>query len=169
MTAIPIYSMTVPAFVRGLNNLNAILDKAQEFIDTKKLDQIALLEDRLIADMLPFRRQVQIACDFAKGGTARLTGIEPPKFEDTETTIEQLKARVTKTLEYIGAFAQTAFEESAQRNINLKVRGNEISLDGYTYATCMVLPNFYFHLTTAYGLLRKNGVEIGKQDFIGQL
>ena len=169
MSATTIYSITVPAFVRGLNNLSAIVDKAQAFVDAKKLDQQALLEDRLIADMLPFRRQVQIACDFAKGGTARLTGIEPPKFEDTETTLEQLKARIAKTLEYISTFAQTAFEGGAQRNITLKVRGNEVTVDGYTYATCMVLPNFYFHLSTAYGLLRNNGVELGKQDFIGQL
>jgi hypothetical protein len=167
MTTVNLYSMTVPAMQRGLNNLTTILDKAQAFADEKKVDPAVLPEQRLILDMLPFKRQVQIACDFAKGAVARLSGAEPPKFDDTEATLADLKLRIAKTLDYMQSVPVSALDGSESRVISLKVRGNDVQMDGYTYVTLMVLPNFYFHLTTAYNLLRMNGVQIGKSDFIG--
>jgi hypothetical protein len=167
MTTVNLYTMTVPAMQRGLNNLTTILDKAQAFADEKKVDPAVLPEQRLILDMLPFKRQVQIACDFAKGAVARLSGAEPPKFDDTEATLADLKLRIAKTLDYMQSVPVSALDGSESRVISLKVRGNDVQMDGYTYVTLMVLPNFYFHLTTAYNLLRMNGVQIGKSDFIG--
>jgi uncharacterized protein len=167
MPTISMHSASVPLFVKGLNNLSAILDKAQEYIDAKKLDATALTEERLIADMLPFKRQVQVACDFAKGATARLAGVEVPAFEDNEVSIADLKGRIAKTLAFVQSVPAASFDGSEGRNIAVKMRGNDVSFDGLTYLTYMVLPNFYFHLTTAYALLRKNGIDIGKRDFIG--
>ncbi len=167
MPNLSMHTASVPAFVRGLNNLSAILDKAQEFADSKKLEPAALLEERLIADMLPFRRQVQVACDFAKGCTARLAGHELPAFEDNEASLADLKARIAKTIAFVQSVPAAAFDGSDTRTITVKMRGNDVSFDGFTYLSYMVLPNFYFHLATAYGLLRKNGIDIGKRDFIG--
>jgi hypothetical protein len=163
-----IYNMTIPAMVRGLNNLSAILDKGIAFAEGKKVDTKVLAADRLIADMFPLSRQVQVACDFAKGAAARLSGVEVPKFEDTEATLPELKERIAKTLTFINSLPETGYAGADTRKITLKIAGQDTEMDGITYVTTVALPNFYFHFTTAYNLLRKNGVEIGKGDFTGR-
>ena len=166
---ISMYQASVPVFIKTLGNLSAILDKAVAFAEIKKVDPAVLLGYRLAPDMFNFTRQVQIACDFAKGAGSRLAGMEPPAYEDNETSFADLKARIDKTLALLHTFTPAQIDGSEERDINVKVRGNPVTYKGQAYLLHSVLPNFFFHATTAYAILRHCGVEIGKRDFIGQL
>ena len=167
--SLSMYQASIPVFIRMLSNLSAILDKAVAQAEAKKLDPSALLKARLAPDMLPFTFQIQTASDSAKGCAARLAGIEAPSFADTETTFPELKARIAKTLEFLRSVKPEQIDGSEERNVTLKLRTGEMHFKGQTYLLAFALPNFYFHVTTAYALLRHNGVEIGKQDFLGAI
>ncbi|MEI7430159.1 MAG: DUF1993 domain-containing protein [Betaproteobacteria bacterium] len=164
---ISMYEASVPAFVSMLNNLSAMLDKAQAYAESKKVAPAVLPASRLFIDMFPLSKQVQIACDFAKGTVARLAGIEIPKYEDNELTIDELKARIAKTIAFVESVAAAQINGSEDKEITLSVGGQEMKFKGQPYLLGFSLPNFYFHLTTAYNILRHNGVEIGKRDFMG--
>jgi len=164
---ISMYQASAPRFVNMLKNLSAILDKAQAHVDAKKIDPAALTAYRMFPDMLPMTRQVQIACDNAKGAAARLAGVEVPKFEDTEKTFAELKARIAKTIEFVQSIKPAQIDGSEGRDITLKLGGKDTTYKGMQYLLGFALPNFYFHVMTAYNILRHNGVEIGKSDYIG--
>lgn len=157
----------VPAFVHSLTALSKILDKAQAFEEARKIKPEIIPQLRLIADMLPFWRQVTIACDHAKGAPARLAGMEVPSFADTETTIAELKERIAKTIAFISTIPDAAFEGAEARTITVKAGPRELTFPATFYLNSYAFPNFYFHMTTAYNILRSNGVEIGKVDFLG--
>jgi hypothetical protein len=163
------YTMSVPIFKRMLNNLSAVLDKAVAHIEARKIEPAALLAYRFYPDMLPFTKQIQIACDMAKGCAARLGGIEVPKYDDNESSFSQLQARIQKTIAFIDSVDRQSIEASAEKEIVFPIRGSTVQLSGHDYLTKNVLPNFYFHATVTYAILRHNGVELGKRDFIGQL
>jgi uncharacterized protein len=159
---------SLPVFEIGLNALSALLDKAAEFATAKKIDPAVLLSSRLSPDMYPFVRQVQIVTDQAKNGSARLAGVEPPRYEDNETTIEELKARLAKTAAYLKTLDRAQIDAAADREITFPLGPtNKGHMRGADYLHHFVLPNFYFHRTTAYAILRHCGVDIGKRDFIG--
>ena len=164
---ISMYQASAPRFVNMLKNLSAILDKAQAHLDAKKVDPTVLTSYRLYPDMLTMAHQVQIACDTAKGAAARLAGVDIPKYEDTEQTLADLKARIAKTIEFIGTIKPAQIEGTEDREIVLKIRGQDVKYTGMQYLLGFAHPNFYFHVTTAYDILRHNGVEIGKRDYIG--
>lgn len=166
--ALSMYQASVPVFVRMLGNLRALLEKGAAFAESRKFDASLLAESRLFVDMLPLSRQVQIATDGAKGCAARLAGVEPPKFEDTEKTVQELLQRIDKTVDYLKTFKPEQIDGSEGRAITLALRSGALNFDGQSYLLNFVLPNFYFHVTTAYNLLRHNGVEIGKMDFLGR-
>lgn len=161
------YSASVPVFVRTLGNLSTILDKAAAHAETRKIDPAVFLGARLYPDMFPLTRQVQVACDFAKGPVARLAGQEPPKFDDTEASIAELQARIARTIAFVQEFKPEQFEGSETRDVQLKIRDQAVTVKGLDYLFNLAKPNFYFHATTAYDILRHNGVELGKRDFIG--
>ncbi len=163
------YDSSVVVFSQMLNNLSGFLDKGQAYAEAKKFDSAVLVQSRLAPDMLPLAKQVQIASDFAKGCCSRLTGREVPKREDNEATIAELKARVAWTLDYIGSMAPEQFAGSDERPIVHQLRDRTITLPGLAYLTRFSMPNFYFHVTTAYGILRHNGVGLGKDDFTGRV
>ena len=162
------YQASVPVFARALNNLAAILEKAAVHAEARKIDPAVLINFRLYPDMLPLLKQVQIASDSAKGGVARLAGGEPPKYEDNETSIPELIARLRKTVAYLESIKPEQIDGSEKAKIELKVRDGTLTLDGLTFLLNRVLPNFYFHITTTYGILRHNGLEIGKKDYLGK-
>ena len=166
---ISMYQASAPRFAHALRNLSAILDKAQAHTEAKKLDPAVPGSLRLIADMFPLARQVQIACDTAKGAVARLAGVEIPKFEDNESTIPELQARIAKTLAFVESVPATQLDGSEERDVVLQMRAGEQRFKGLQYLMGHACPNFYFHCTTAYNILRANGVELGKKDFIGSL
>jgi len=161
------YQASAPRFANTLKNLSAILDKAQAHADAKKIDPKVYAAARLYPDMFPMARQVQSACDAAKGAVARLAGIEIPVHEDTEQTFEELKARIAKTIAFINSVKPAQVDGSEEREVVLKMRSGEVKFKGMQYLLGHALPNFYFHITTAYNILRHNGVEIGKRDYIG--
>jgi len=161
------YQAAVPAFVQILNNLSAILDKAEAHCTAKNIAPEALLQFRLYPDMFPLVRQVQIATDMSKGAMARLAGVEVPSYADTETGFADLKARLAKTVDFIKSFKPEQLDGSETRTITLKLRTGERSFPGDVYLINYVFPNFYFHATTTYAILRHCGVEIGKMDFLG--
>jgi hypothetical protein len=163
------YSMSVPVFAKTLGNLFAILDKAAAHAEAKKIDPAVLLAARLYPDMFSLTKQVQVACDFAKGTVARLAGEEPPKYDDNETTIDALKARIARTVDYVQGFQAARFAGAEERDVQMKIRDQTLSFKGLPYLAHMALPNFFFHATTAYDILRHNGVELGKRDFIGAI
>ena len=165
--SVSLYDVSIPIFTLSLNNLAAILDKAAAHAEAKKVDPKAIPAARLIVDMLPLSAQIQIACDTAKGAAARLAGVEVPKHEDTESTIPELKARVMKTLDFIKSIKPQQLEGAETRQIELKFPQRTLTFTSLNYLTNFVLPNFFFHMTMAYALLRKNGVELGKRDFLG--
>ena len=167
--AISMYQISVPLFLKTLGNLSALLDKGAAFAEAKKVDPAVLLGYRLAPDMLNFTSQVQIAADHAKRASARLAGVEPPAYEDNEASFAELKARIEKTVAFINTLKAAQFEGAESREITLKIGGNNKTLTGQTYFLHNALPNFFFHTTTAYAILRHCGVEIGKKDFIGQL
>jgi len=163
------YDVSIPIFTLSLTNLSAILDKAASHQESKKVDPKVIPQARLIVDMLPLSAQIQIACDTAKGAAARLAGVEPPKHEDTEATLAELKARVAKTLDFIKTIKREQLQGAETRDIVLQFPQTTLKFTGINYLTNFVLPNFFFHVTTAYALLRKNGVDLGKRDFLGPI
>jgi uncharacterized protein len=162
-----IYDATIPVFEQLLNALSAVIDKAKEHAEGKKIDAAALTTARLRPDMFPFVRQVQVACDWTKNVGARLVGAEPPKFEDNEATFDDLKGRIAKTLAYLKSLNRADIDAGGDKTIVFPMGGNKMKMKGADYVNHLALPNFYFHVTTAYGILRHNGVDIGKRDFIG--
>ena len=164
---ISMYDITIPVWKRFLNNLSGLLSKGAAYADAKKIDHGVLLNARLFPDMFPLTRQVQVACDHAKGGGARLAGIEVPKFADEEASIAELKTRIARTISFLDTITAQQLEGSESRNIVLVVHDVKHEMKGQQYLLERVQPNFYFHVTTAYNILRHNGVEIGKRDFIG--
>ena len=160
-------SASLPVFSTMLRNLSHLLDEAQACADARKFDVSVLLQYRLAPDMLPFTRQVQMACDAAKNGTARLAGLEAPRFEDVESTLPQLQARIQKTLDYLATVPAQALDGAETWDITFPL-GREATrtMKGEAYLTRWVLPNLFFHVTTAYNILRHNGVEIGKRDYL---
>jgi hypothetical protein len=167
--AISMYDFSIPVLTRGLMNLSAILDKAAAHAAAKKFDSAVLAQSRLFPDMHPLVRQVQIACDTAKGAAARLAGIEVPKHEDNEATIADLKARIAKTVDFLKSVDAAQLKDAESRDIEIKFPSGSWKFTGIAYLADFVLPNFYFHVSMVYALLRKNGVEIGKNDFLGAL
>jgi hypothetical protein len=164
---VTMHAMTVGQFVPMLKNLGRILEKAEAFAAAKKVEAGVIEGLRLAPDMLSFTRQVQLASDFAKNSTARLAGIDAPKFEDSEKTLEELKARVAKTVDWLQGIQAAQLEGAETRHIVVPLRTRTLEMDGLPFLQKWALPNFYFHVTTAYALLRHVGVEVGKQDYLG--
>lgn len=164
---ISMYQASIPRFVNILGNLSNILDKAQAHVDAKKIDPAVLPDARLYPDMFPLSKQVQIACDTAKGVVSRLAGIEIPVYEDNEKTLADLKARVTKTIGFIQGVKAAQIDGSEDKDIVIKRGDKETHYKGMQFLLGHAVPNFYFHVTTTYNILRHNGVEIGKRDFLG--
>jgi uncharacterized protein len=162
------FETSIPPLNHSLKSLSAILHKAEAHCAAHKIDPNALLSDRLYPNMLPFARQVQIACDFVKGAGARLSGTAVPSYADDEKSFADLQARIAKTLDFVGGLPRENFADAAKRNVTLKVAGQEMTMPGQEYYSSFVIPNFYFHMTTAYNILRHNGVELGKGDFMGR-
>ena len=165
---ISMYQALIPVSIRTLNNLTNILEKGAAYAETKKIDPNVLINSRLSPDMFPLSKQVQIASDIVNRGAARLAGIEPPKFEDNETTFPQLIDRIQKTISHLNTFNPEQIDGSEEREITLQMRDNTLSFQGMPFLLYFVLPNLYFHVTTAYDILRHCGVELGKGDFLGQ-
>lgn len=161
------YAASTPAFRRMLDNLAAILNKAAAHADARKIDPAVLISARLFPDMLPLVKQVQIASDTAKGCIARLAGVDIPKFEDDEATFADLQARIAKTIAFIDSVQPGQVDGSESRDITLQIRDRTLELKGQDFLVNRALPNFYFHVTTAYAILRHNGIEIGKSDYLG--
>lgn len=166
--SLSMYEASAPVFAQNLAALIKVLDKAAAFAAAKKIDPAVLLGMRLAPDMFPLSRQIQIASDFAKGAMARLAGEEPPKHPDEEKTIEDLKARLARTLEFVKSFKPAQIDGSESRSIALTVGGQPLNLSGQDYLLHFATPNFYFHYTAAYAILRHAGLEIGKRDFMGR-
>lgn len=164
---ISMYTASVPVFRQILSSLSTILTKAEQYVDARKLDPDALLQARLFPDMFPLLRQVQLASDFAKGAAARLAGIEVPRYDDVEHDFASLQARIEKTLAFIDSVPRAAIEDGAQRDVTVGTGANQREFKGLPYLLHFALPHFYFHATTAYAILRHNGLDIGKKDFIG--
>ena len=164
---ISMYEASVPLFNQMLGALSGLLDKAAAFAEAKKIDPAVLLTDRLAPDMFPLTRQVQIACDMAKRCAAHLAGVEAPAYADDETTIDELKARIAKTVAFLATLTPAQIDGSEERPITLKMRSGEMSFTGQRYLLRWMIPNFTFHCTTSYNILRHNGIEIGKRDFVG--
>jgi uncharacterized protein len=164
---ISMYQASVPVSIRTLNNLVGILEKGAQYAEIKKIDPHVLVNSRIYPDMFPLSRQVQIASDIAKRGAAQLAGVEAPKFEDNETTFPELIDRIRKTISYLETLKPEQIDGSEERTITLKMRDNTLSFQGMPFLLYFVLPNVYFHVTTAYDILRHCGVEVGKQDFLG--
>ena len=161
------YSASIPVFQHMLKNLSHILDKAAAHAEARKIDPTALTAARLFPDMLPFTRQVLIACDNAKNGVARVSGVEAPKFEDNEATFADLKARIQKTLDYLATVPAGALDGTEDKDVTFPAgRDSTRTMKAQAYLTTWVLPNFFFHVTTAYAILRHNGVELGKPDYL---
>lgn len=166
--SLSMYQASVPVFLRMLENLDGMLDKGAGHAKTNSIDPGVLLQSRLFPDMFPLIRQVQIATDMCKNGTARLAGAEVLKFEDTEQSFDELRTRIARVRDYIGSFTETQFDGAEARPIKLEMRTGPLSFDGQSYLLNFVLPNFYFHISTAYAILRHDGVELGKRDFLGK-
>jgi hypothetical protein len=165
--SLSMHQASVAVFKRMLPALSSVLEKAEAHATSRKLDPEALLGARLFPDMFSFTRQVQLTCDFAKNCCARLSGVEAPKHEDKETSFAELKARVAATLAFIDGLKSKEIDGTEDKDITLKIAGKDTHMKGRDYLLLFALPNFYFHATTAYALLRHNGVELGKRDFLG--
>lgn len=164
---ISMYQASAPRFIHILNNLSVMLDKAQAHVEAKKIDPAALTAFRLFPDMFPLSKQVQVATDLSKGAVARLAGVEVPKYEDTEQTFAELKARIAKTIAFINTIKREQIDGSEDRDIVMKLGKQDYTFKGIQFLLNFAYPNFYFHATTAYNILRHNGVELGKKDFVG--
>ena len=173
MSKVPTMSMSnasIPVFEIGLSALSALLDKAEAYAEAKRIDPTVLLNARLFPDMFAFTRQVQSACDQAKNGGARLAGVDPPRYEDNEKTIAELRTRIAKTVAFVKTLDTEMIDTAADREITFPLGpNNKGHMRGADYLNHFALPNFYFHLTTAYDILRHCGVEIGKRDFLGTI
>jgi uncharacterized protein len=165
--SLSMYQASIPNFIRMLGNLSSILNKAVNQIEAKKIDPSIFINARLAPDMYPLSRQIQIATDMAKGCAARLAGIEVPIYEDNEATFAELQLRIAKTIAFLQSINANQIDGSEEHKVTLKLRGNEMNFIGQPYLLNFVIPNFYFHITTAYAILRHNGIEIGKMDFVG--
>lgn len=165
--SLTMYQTSTPVFLRVLGNLSAILDKAAAHADAKKIDPAIFVNARLAPDMYPLSRQIQIATDMVKACAARLAGIDIPSFEDNESTFPELQVRIAKTMDFLESVGAEQIDGSEQKPIHVKTRHRELNFDGQTYLLTYAIPNFYFHVTTAYAILRHNGVDIGKADFLG--
>lgn len=163
------YQASVPVIIHALTNLSAILKKGEAFATAKKIEPSVLINARLAPDMFPLSRQVQIATDVTKGGVARLAGAEIPSYADNEASFAELYERIAKTITFIKGFTSAQIDGSETKTISLKVGGNDMSFNGQDYLTKFVLPNLYFHTTAAYAILRHNGVELGKRDYLGAI
>ena len=166
---ISMYQASVPLLIKTLTNLKGILEKASAHAQAKKIDESVLMSARLYPDMFPFTRQVQIACDFGRGTGARLAGKEPPALEENEQTIAELVSRVERSIDYLRTLKPADIDGSETREIVRPLRGEQKKFTGINYLLQFALPNFFFHATTAYAILRHNGIELGKADFIGAL
>jgi hypothetical protein len=164
--ALSMHQVSVPVFERSLKALSNCIDKAAAYAEARKIDPLALTSFRLFPDMFPFARQVQFSTDHAKGAPARLAGIEVPKYEDVETTFPDLQARIAKTLDFIASIDPKTMDGAEDREIMLRAAGKDRVFTGYSYLFTHAFPNFFFHVTTAYDILRHNGVELGKRDFL---
>lgn len=162
------YQASVPVFIRALNNLAAVLEKAAAHAEARKIDPAVLIGARLYPDMLPLSKQIQIASDNAKGLAARLAGLEPPKYEDNEASFPDLVARLRKTVAYLQTLKPEQVDGTEDKTIQLKTHAGMLTLTGAGYLMERALPNVFFHCTTAYAILRHNGVELGKNDFLGK-
>jgi len=167
--SISMHSASVPVFVRMFGNLSLWLDKAEAHAAAKKFDPQVYLTARLAPDMLPFTKQIQIACDAAKFGVARLAGIDAPKFDDTEASLAELRVRIQKTVEFVRSVPASQIDGTEAKDVVVPRRDGSITLKGEFYLKHFVMPNFYFHVTTAYALLRHCGVDLGKSDYLGAL
>jgi hypothetical protein len=165
--AITMYQASVPVFIKLLGNLKAILEKTAAHAAAKKIEEAVFVNARLYPDMLPLSAQVQIASDSARGACARLSGAEPPPIEDKEKTLAELIARIDTTIAYLRTFKAEQLDGTETRQITRKLRGNPVTFSGVDYLLTFAMPNFYFHVTTTYAILRHNGVELGKGDFLG--
>jgi len=166
--AISMYTASAPVFLRMLGNLDRLLEKAEAYAKERGFDPNVLVNQRLAPDMLPLASQIQLASDSAKGAMARLSGASPPSMPDTETTIAELRARIAATIDYVKSVPQSAVDGSEDRDVVLKTPNGDIPFKGLGYLTGFALPNFLFHVTTAYAILRHNGVPLGKMDFLGR-
>ncbi|MBX3429912.1 MAG: DUF1993 domain-containing protein [Hyphomonadaceae bacterium] len=166
MSKVSMHAVSAPVFVGNLNNLTAMLSKAEQQAKAKGYDPSVLLSQRLAPDMFPLTRQIQIACDQAKGCVARLAGHPPEAMEDTETTFAELHARIKKVLAIVESYKPEQFEGSETREITIKIPNMELKFSGLDYVNQWAMPNFYFHITMAYAILRHNGIELGKRDFL---
>lgn len=162
------YQASVPVFTRMLDNLATILEKAAAHAEAKKIDPAVFINDRLYPDMLPLGRQIMIASDTAKGGAARLAGVEPPSYEDNETSFPELIERLRKTIAYLNTLKPGQIDGSEKKTITLKARNDTLTFEGMTFLLNRALPNLYFHVSTAYAILRHNGLDIGKKDYLGK-
>ena len=160
------HAFSAPTFARMLRNLSAILAKAEAHAKAKNYDPAVLLSARIAPDMFPLTRQVQIAADAAKGAMARLAGHEPEKIEDNETNFADLQARIAKTIAIVEGYSEAQLEGADKREISIKIPNSELKFNGLDFLNTWALPNFYFHITMAYAILRHNGVELGKRDFL---
>jgi hypothetical protein len=165
--AISMYQASVPQFKKMLSNLSIILKKGEAYATAKKIDGSVLTGERLFPDMFPLSKQVQIACDQVKNGMARLAGIEPPKFDDSETTFAELQERIAKTIAFIDGIQPAQVDGTEAKEIKFSIKEWHFEFVGEQYLLTWIIPNFYFHVTTTYNLLRSNGVEIGKTDYLG--
>ncbi|AYC34711.1 DUF1993 domain-containing protein [Pseudomonas cavernae] len=165
--SISMHQLSIPVFERMLGNLSAIIAKAAAHAEARKIDPAVFVNARLAPDMFPFSRQVQIACDAAKGAGARLAGVEVPSHPDTESSFAELQERIAKTQTFLRSLSPAQFDGSEARRISLKLRDREVEFQGLDFLTQFALPNFYFHISAAYAILRHNGVDIGKRDYLG--
>ena len=160
------YTNSVPVFIHVLKNLSAMLDKAAAFAASKNIDPSVLVNARLAPDMFPLSRQIQIASDMVKGGGARLASVDNPKYEDTEATFEELQARIAKTIAFLETLSHDQIDDTEEKHIKIQAGPSEYEFKGLQYLNHWVFPNLYFHAATAYNILRHNGVELGKRDFL---
>jgi hypothetical protein len=164
---ISMYQMSVGQFLPMLMNLRNFIDKAEANAKARKFEPNVLMTARLAPDMFPFNRQVQLTCDFAKNSSARLAGLEAPRFEDTETTADELRARIDKTIAYVKTIPASAIDGQEERDITIPLRDRTLELKALPFVQTWALTNFYFHAVTAYNILRHNGVDLGKKDYLG--
>jgi uncharacterized protein len=166
-SSLTMYTSSIPVFVQSLRNLSTFLDQAVVFAEGKKIDETVLINARLAPDMFPLSRQIQIACDIVKAAGARLAGIDVPSFPDNETTTGELRERIAKTIRFLENLTPDQINGSEQRPIKLKAGPMDLEFTGIGYLSQWVFPNLYFHMTTTYNILRHNGVELGKRNFLG--
>lgn len=165
--SLTMYSSSIPVFVRSLRNLSAILQKAADYSAEKKIEEAVLVSARLYPNMFALARQVQIACDVVKGAGARLSGVEAPKYEDNEATFDELQTRIKNTITFLQSLPEAKINGTEEKQIVMQAGPNEYKFKGLDYLNTWALPNLYFHVTTTYNILRHNGLDIGKMDFLG--